>query len=237
MLTLLTWNADSPPPTPSLSPSKLAQPIVGQKGKAETPPTGKSATNRKLGSRAAPRGRRIGRNQYTRDSGDGDATPHRDTSHERNGDNGRSPNGPNGINGESGRSSKARTHPARTSLNEMKKRVAAILEFVGQMQTQQARKSNGSNGSNSNTSSTKGNSTPNGTSSVAGGTSLPTSSLVQAVAAGLEEMGKQEEGNENGGKVKFIDEMEFAGLASQEMMETLTKELVQWQTAYGIYTR
>ena len=87
---------------------------------------------------------RLGRNQYTRDrdlNGADSDTPMRDTSHDRNGHvdgNGESPQGRkhNKINGESGRSSKAKTHPARTSMNEMKRRVAAILEFVGQMQTQ-----------------------------------------------------------------------------------------------------
>lgn len=236
--------AESPPPTPSLSPSKAAQAMAtAQKNKADTPPVGKGG-NRKPGGRPAARGRRVGRNQYTRDlpNGEGSDTPHRDTSHDRNG-NGSPNGGTNGVNGESGRSSKARTHPARTSLNEMKKRVAGILEFVGQMQTQQVAKVSGSRASGSNSStSLKGNSTPAATTT--GGPVLPTSNLVQAVTAGLKEMDKQKEKDvENGenstlnGKVKIVDDADFARMGSQEMMETLTKELVQWQAAFGVYTR
>jgi hypothetical protein len=90
-----------------------------------------------------PNGRRIGANQYTRgrDAATEDTPGPNGESHTNGNSGGGSPaaNGVhhNGIiNGESGRSSKAKTHPARTSLNEMKRRVAAILEFVNQMQAQ-----------------------------------------------------------------------------------------------------
>jgi len=138
-----------------------------------------------------------------------------------------SPPGANGINGESGRSSKAKTHPARTSLNEMKRRVAAILEFVGHMQTERGAHSHQSSGS----ASSKGANTPNGVRLVAA--SLPTATLVRAVEAGLKEAGTKDE--ETG--VGMADEKEFANMDSVEMMETLTKELVQWQSIYGVYSR
>lgn len=171
----------------------------------------------------------MGRNQYTRDLYDAGDTPHRDTSHDRNGF-----NSPHGINGESGRSSKARTHPARTSLNEMKKRVAAILEFVSSMQTQHTnskdKTTSNSNGSNSRSSNSgKGSSTPNGTQIQIAG--IPTSSLVQAVTAGLETV------DDDNGKIKFVDEFDFAKMGSGQMMETLVKELVGWQSHFGIYSR
>lgn len=112
----------------------------------------------------------------------------------------------------------------------MKKRVAAILEFVNQMQTQHSKdktRSN-SNGSNSRSSgSVKGNSTPNGMQ--IGG--MPTSSLVQAVTAGLESA------DTDHGKLMFTDEADFSKMGSPQMMETLMKELVGWQSQFGIYSR
>lgn len=214
---------DSPPPTPSLSPSKMAQ--VNGKVKADTPPSGRSNNNRRTGRPAARRGR-LGRNQYTRDHGNGDeGTPVRDGSHDINGTGG-SPSGMTGIHGESGRSSKAKTHPARTSLNEMKRRVAAILEFVGHMQTEKAASGHQSSGS----ASSKGTSTPT---EHKGGLHLPTSSLVRAVEAGLNEAHTKEEG----GTIGVIDDRDFGNMGSVEMMETLTKELVHWQTVFGVYSR
>ena len=222
---LLTNVADSPPPTPSLSPSKVVQ--INGRARADTPPSGRSNSNRKTGRPAAKKGR-LGRNQYTRDQANGEEgeTPLRDVPHNVNG-NGASPPGANGINGESGRSSKAKTHPARTSLNEMKRRVAAILEFVGHMQTERGTQSHHSSGS----ASSKGANTPNG--SKLSTSSLPTASLVRAVEAGLKEVNSKAED----AGVTMTDERVFVNMGSVEMMETLTKELVQWQGTYGTYAR
>lgn len=216
---------DSPPPSPSVSPSKPV--LANGKPKAETPPSGRSNANRKTG-RPPARRVRLARNQYTRDTTNGDdgSTPSRDVAHDANG-HGTSPNGANGINGESGRSSKAKTHPARTSLNEMKRRVAAILEFVGHMQTERGSQSHHTSGS----ASSKGANTPNG---LKGPTPhLPTASLIRAVEAGL----KESKSSEEDGVVRLTDERDFSTMGSTEMMETLTKELVQWQTVYGTYSR
>lgn len=114
----------------------------------------------------------------------------------------------------------------------MKKRVAAILEFVTQMQTQQ-NKSNNSNapsnsGSNTRSSNSgKGDSTPSLHASV---TSMPSSKLIEAVTAGLQESTED-------GKVKFTPDSDFATMASGQMMETLLGELVGWQSQYGVYSR
>lgn len=121
----------------------------------------------------------------------------------------------------------------------MKKRVAAILEFVSQMQTQQQNNnkqtSSNSNGSTSRSSNGgngngKGNSTPSGMQ--IGGT--PTSKLVEAVTAGLQD---SDGGNDGSGKLKMLDEVDFSKMGSGQMMETLMKELVGWQTVYGVYSR
>ncbi|RVX69816.1 hypothetical protein B0A52_06461 [Exophiala mesophila] len=211
---------DSPPPSPSVSPSKAAQ--ISGKAKADSPSSGKASSTRKTGRPPARRGRLV-RNQYTRDQTNGDnGTPLRDIAYDLNG-NGTSPNG---INGESGRSSKAKTHPARTSLNEMKRRVAAILEFVGHMQTEKASQSNQDSGSGS----SKGANTPNG---VKSNVHLPTASLVKAVEAGL----KDSKASEEDGSVHLVEDKDFGQKGSVEMMETLTRELVSWQSVYGTYSR
>ena len=199
-------HADSPPPTPTFSPTKPA----AQPSKDTPPPPKSNISNlRNKPGHARSQGNRrgrLGRNQYTRDreltNGDVSDTPGREESHEGS---------PNGINGESGRSSKAKTHGARTSMNEMKRRVAAILEFVGRMQGE------GQAGSRSRSSEGSG-STPNGA-----GVSLPTASLVQAVEKAM-----------SGGLV-VEDGKEFREMGSAEMMEALTTELIGWQNVYGRY--
>jgi hypothetical protein len=133
----------------------------------------------------------------------------------------------------------------------MKRRVAAILEFVGRMQTErttqiaaqnaaQGRPGSGSGGSS------KGTNTPNGLSksssgsslSAAGASSLPTASLVRAVEAGLKDVqGKLTDDGSEEAILRMMDERDFATMGSVDMMETLTRELVQWQSVYGVYSR
>lgn len=212
---------DSPPPSPSLSPSKAA-------AKAKHDPTSATKTTSKKLNNGKPgsKGKRLGRNQYTRDRDiDVSDTPLRDTSHDR-------ATGSPRMNGELGtKSSRAKTHPARTSLNEMKKRVAAILEFVGMMQTHATGSSvrGNSHGSSSRSSNGKGGSTPSHK-VVTNGVHVPTSGLVQALSASLVDLSPN-------GKMEFLQGEEFAKMGSKDMMDALTKELVQWQTAFGVYSR
>ena len=230
------WVAESPVPTPSLSPLKGASQAVQKKDPSPSHRAPPHIT-RKGGRPTARRGR-VGRNQYTRDLVNGEAsdTPNRDTPHD--GPNG-SPLGANGINGESGRSSKAKTHPARTSMNEMKRRVAAILEFVSRMQIERpVTKSNGSGdlGTSSSGNSKEGANTPNGvvlnggssaSSGSASGASLPGAALVSAVEAGLK---RNVVSAGEGDNARIFTEM-----GSGEMMESLTGDLVHWQSIYGKY--
>lgn len=147
-------------------------------------------------------------------------------------------------------------------MNEMKRRVAAILEFVGQMQTQRG----GSGGS-----SGKGNSggaTPNGNGNgdvaLEAAEMLGMAGIVKAVQAaqedvenvekiaekqaervnGEEDKDAQGEGaasNEAMGigvaKLNLREDGDFKGMGSVDMMETLTRELVAWQRVYGVYSR
>ena len=154
-------------------------------------------------------------------NGESNGSPMRDHSNDANGQTGSPPYGtrsaPNGINGESGRSSRPKYHnPTRTSMNEMKRRVAAILEFVNRMQTERPSQRSSASGSDK---GSKGGSTPNGTSGV--DTATISAGLARAVEAGLATTSSK-------GSEKHFTEM-----AAGEMMETLTKELVQWQSLYG----
>ena len=126
----------------------------------------------------------------------------------------------------SGKQSRAKTHPARTSMNEMKRRVAAILEFVGMMQT----KANG-------TTSTSGKDTPSSnTSAKEKGVDLPVAGLIKAVQAATQDMGG-EEGQGSPKTISLKADGEFRDLGSGDMMEALTKELVSWQGVYGVWSR
>jgi len=234
---LLTAITESPPPTPSLSPSKaVAQPSRKANG-GDPSPSHKSNINnlRKTGRLTARRGR-LGRNQYTRDlplNGDMSDTPVRETLQDTNGNSGSPPGGVNGINGESGKSSKAKTHPARTSMNEMKRRVAAILEFVGRMQTERTPHSHSQQSSGTGSASNKGANTPNGIgshSARSSAASLPTAGLVRAIEESLRDVSEN-----HGDVVVRVEGKEFEAMASREMMETLTRELVGWQSVYGKY--
>lgn len=136
-----------------------------------------------------------------------------------------------GINGESGRSSRPKYHhPNRTSMNEMKRRVAAILEFVNKMQGDKGSQSNG-HGSSSGASGSR---TPNGVSQSSGRSSgsgsgsgnidnLQPAVLLKGLEAGLSIA--QIHGEKT--------EREFRTMASGEMMHVLTRELVGWQSLYG----
>ena len=120
---------ESPPPTPTLSPTKASGQLPNTTQKLNAPDTpsqrgSNSNYHRKTGRPPARRGR-LGRNQYTRDQpliggGMGAETPLRDNSRDPTGRS--SPthgmNGAtNGINGESGRSSRPKYHhPNRTSM-------------------------------------------------------------------------------------------------------------------------
>ncbi|ETN40197.1 uncharacterized protein HMPREF1541_04473 [Cyphellophora europaea CBS 101466] len=247
---VLTTDIDSPPPSPSVSPSKaLGAALQRRKDKAETPPASSRPAPKPKNSRNRG-GRRVGRNQYTRDrdfNGMLDSgTPMGDMSEHNGNANGRNSPGHYNINGESGRSSKAKTHPARTSLNEMKRRVAAILEFVGQMQTQSSRhlaanKGGGRAGGGADQSGS-GSSSEKGTPAAAAATAAAgVASLVKAVQAATEDVAEAEALDEDGdaakGKLRFRDDGEFRDMGSTEMMEALTRELIAWQKVFGVYSK
>jgi hypothetical protein len=114
-------------------------------------------------------------------------------------------------------------------MNEMKRRVAAILEFVNKMNGDKT----GAHNSHASSSDPSGSRTPNGvvTQGGSGGNmangnvQLPAAALLKGVDAGLSAaqiLGERAE-------------REFRDMGSGEMMHVLTRELVGWQSMYGKY--
>ncbi|KAJ9269958.1 hypothetical protein DTO212C5_3928 [Paecilomyces variotii] len=223
--------AAPPPPAPEPPQPAPVTPVLNQEPIAPRPST------RKTG-RPARRGGRLGRNQYTRDRDlngfDMHHSPRRGQSHDTGGDSPREQaNGVHTNGGESGRPSRPRyMNPHRTTMNEMKRRVAAILEFISRMQVEMA---------------VSGESiTPPGNGDTA--SSLANSkTLAKSVGAHLETLiqatnGEEEDGTPSaapteseGGSDQPPKERDFKDLSSVEMMDVLTRHLLKWQQEYGKY--
>lgn len=106
----------------------------------------------------------------------------------------------------------------------MKRRVAAILEFVNKMQGDKGSQNN-SHGSSSGPSGSR---TPNGASHSSGSGAngnIQPATLLTGVEAGLSVAEVRGEKAER----------EFRDMASGEMVHALTRELVGWQSLYGKY--
>ncbi|KAJ5723871.1 Zinc finger PHD-type [Penicillium malachiteum] len=211
------------------SPIKPAPPTEPEPARAspntptqqEPPPTRPST--RKSGRPPARRGR-VGRNQYTKDrdaNGTGTESPRRGYSHDIGGESPRIGYGANGTftNGGDGvRPSKPRyMHPQRTTMNEMKRRVAAILEFISRMQVEMAVASEQS-------------STPPENGDRAQGLLLK--SMVEQIDNAMPSTNSEtgESAPTDGGE---IAEKDFKDLSSVEMMDVLTRHLLKWQQEYG----
>lgn len=123
-------------------------------------------------------------------------------------------------------------NPHRTTMNDMKRRVAAILEFISRMQVEMA-----VNGESI---------TPPGNGDAA--SSLANSkALAKSVGAHLETLvqANGEEGEDGtpsappteseGGSDQAPKEKDFKDLSSVEMMDVLTRHLLKWQQEYGKY--
>lgn len=107
-------------------------------------------------------------------------------------------------------------HPQRTTMNEMKRRVAAILEFISRMQVEMAVASENS-------------STPIGNGDQAQGLLLK--SMVDQIDNLMPST------TSDGGESAPTDggdmEKSFKDLSSVEMMDVLTRHLLKWQQEYG----
>ncbi|OOQ91271.1 putative transcriptional regulator (Cti6) [Penicillium brasilianum] len=214
------------PPPPELEPTQASP---------DTPtpqePTPARPSTRKSGRPPARRGGRVGRNQYTKDrdtNGNGTESPRRGQSHDIGSDSPRVGyiNGTHLNGGDTGRPSKPRhMHPQRTTMNEMKRRVAAILEFISRMQVEMAVASENS-------------STPTGNGDRAQGLLLKSmvdqidSAMASTVSDGGESMPALTDGDGDAQSSSAHDK-DFKDLSSVEMMDVLTRHLLKWQQEYG----
>lgn len=251
---ILSDSEPSEEPLPHNTPSKDGEPslppMASQNSPPDSTPAPKASHHKKTGRPPARRGR-VGRNQYTKDRDprpDATNSPLRSQSH--SGDVDKSPRHLGNGNGntsagnsyswgpsaENGKPSKPRyMNPNRTTMNDMKRRVSGILEFISRTQVEMAAANvrgeaimatNPSSCSMTRTHST---------------TTLPRASnggktVIQPPAS---------HENSSGGSTKDRDavgeripgtglDMEaFRNLSSVEMMEVLTRGLMRWQGDFG----
>ncbi|KAJ5647444.1 Zinc fingerPHD-type [Penicillium lividum] len=211
------------PPSPTkTAPPAEPEPVQASPNTPTQEPTPARPSTRKSGRPPARRGR-VGRNQYTKDrdaNGTGTESPRRGHSHDMGGESPRVGYGANGVHingGDTGRPSKPRhMHPQRTTMNEMKRRVAAILEFISRMQVEMAVASENS-------------STPIGNGDQAQGLLLK--SMVDQIDNIMPST--VSDGGETAPTDGGDNEKAFKELSSVEMMDVLTRHLLKWQQEYG----
>ena len=113
-------------------------------------------------------------------------------------------------------------NPNRTTLNDMKRRVAGILEFISHTQVEMA----GLDAANSRTKTPKKTASGTPTPPQGIGNGHKTAGLVATeISAMLSALGEAE----------AVDEDAFGKLNAVEMMEVLTRRLMRWQSQYGKY--
>lgn len=103
-------------------------------------------------------------------------------------------------------------HPVRTTMNDMKKRVAGILEFISHQQVEAA----GLDPNSSTKTSTTTNSPPDGRAN----------------------SGRLDLAKATNNAMRDLDELDqeiFSSLNSREMMLVLERRLMKWQMDYGRY--
>lgn len=104
----------------------------------------------------------------------------------------------------------------RTSMNDMKRRVAGILEFISHTQVEMA----GVGPPSTTKSSTSTNTPPESNNDGHGHSSKNDTDSGEMVNAALTDL-------------DGINEQAFAALSSVAMMEVLTRRLMKWQAEYG----
>ncbi|KAF9891174.1 hypothetical protein FE257_004738 [Aspergillus nanangensis] len=205
--------------------SETSQPIPDAPAPVQEPAPRPST--RKSGRPPARRGGgRVGRNQYTRDRDtNGGDSPRRGQSHDTGGDSPRvgGPNGTHINGGESGKPSRPRYVNQRSTMNEMKRRVAGILEFISRMQVEMA---------------VAGESTspPNNGERLNGIAMKAVSELLEIAAPSTTseaDSGTTATDGEMGILQQQTTEKDFKDLSSVEMMDVLTRHLLKWQQEYG----
>jgi hypothetical protein len=194
----------------------LDPPSSSQVAAPDTPPPSAPSTSHRKGGRP-PNARKgkLGKNQYTkdRDQADGDdPSPNRSQSRDvpRGDDSGQTPGnkGP-GIEGSKSGKSKG---TSKITMSDMKKRVAAILEFITRTQFEMAGESM----------------------SLASGEAAE--KMIRNIADGLPMIKVNGDNSNEASKEGEVGEAttnkEFKDLSCLEMMDVLTRQLVKWQKEF-----
>jgi len=191
---------------------KLSKQATTPKVQASTPSVTAASPSHKKNTRAAPRRGRVGRNQYTRDRDGVDDNRESPRPQTRDGDNGvdDTPVVPNV------RAVKVKQlNPNRTSMNELKKRVAGMMEFISRTQVELAGETTPPDGS------VQPSSTPN----------LNRPGILRTTSVkGASKLRKEIDESEEDSKV---EEGVFQTMSSNEMLDVLTRRLVHWQKDHG----
>ena len=213
------------------SPEPLSR-TVSSRG---APPTSKTTQapvpkSHKKGGRPPARRGRLGRNQYSKDREPPSENPKLSspTNNSKDGENAvayinGNANGFAESNGVGKPSRPRHMNPNRTTMNDMKRRVAGILEFISHIQVELAgldASRSRSNTQNSTKASSSSTTTPpdiNGN-----GNTITTVKDVRTALNALGGMGE-------------VDEEAYGKLSAVEMMEVLTRRLMGWQGEYGKY--
>ncbi|KAI4094356.1 MAG: hypothetical protein LQ348_000252 [Seirophora lacunosa] len=208
---------------------------------SQTQPRPKASHHKKTGRPPARRGR-VGRNQYTRDrerpgspKNANDATSPANSNSSKEGH--QSPR-VNGHSHETGKQSKVRhMNPNRTTMNDMKRRAAGILEFIGRTRVEMAAevpllsalKSASASASSSSSSSS------NALATAKPPVTPPESAqITSSKDSRVWQLGDQQQSKLAAFSAE-LDLDQFKHLDTLEMMEILTGKIVQWQEEYGKY--
>ncbi|KAN0089415.1 hypothetical protein V8E51_019675 [Hyaloscypha variabilis] len=195
----------------------LDPPSSSQVAAPDTPPPSvPSISHRKGGRPPNARKGKLGKNQYTkdRDQPDGeDPSPNRSQSRDvpRGDDNGHAPGnkGPANEGGKPGKSKSA----SKVTMSDMKKRVAAILEFITRTQFEMAGESM----------------------SLASGEAAE--KMIRNIADGLPMIkvngDRRMDGSREGESGDSTVNKDFKDLSCLEMMDVLTRQLVKWQKEFA----
>lgn len=193
----------------------LDPPTSSQAATPDTPPATLPTTSHRKGGRP-PNARKgkLGKNQYTkdRDNQDGDDhSPHRSQSRDvqRGDDNGHG-SGNKGSNSE-GKPSKSKSAGSKISMGDMRKRVAAILDYISRTQLELAGEA------------------------LSPSTTDAAEKTIRGIADGLPmikvngEKDHESKSDESGDPAN----KDFKDLTCLEMMDVLTRQLVKWQKEFA----
>ncbi|KAL9090566.1 MAG: hypothetical protein Q9159_001910 [Coniocarpon cinnabarinum] len=230
-------NADDSIPVEPSKPLAISKPSAGAQTKSQKTQTSSrpqngspqrpSTTSHKKGARTMRRGK-VGRNQYTRErdaAADARAEEAR-ALHSRDGED--TARGGDSIQFLPNGSKPARPrhmNPNRTSMNELRKRAAGILEYISRTQVEMAGEQTPSG---SQTPSKGSSRTVNGKTATVSGNSKLSNEMPEGAEAFPKDAASSTQTNEVG-----IEADEFKKMSSLQMMDILTREIVHWQHEHG----